>query len=690
MLKTLPDTGHHTGLDAALGPVPRAAPRRPRLALVFPPFGPSGMPSLGLGLLSARVKASGHSCKTFYWSFEMLQHLAPPGEDWPLEKQLGVYDALTQRSLYPLNEWLFTGALYDFRPELTAEGRRRLALFSAGEMAAASGGRFDAAFLAGLHDRMPALIEDFADRLANHDIIGISTTFYQNVAALALARHIKMRWPEKKVILGGANVDGVMGPALFELFPFLDHILQGEVDHGLVALINAHGDETMLAQIPGLLFRPHAGAPAQRGPASVPESRLAALPTPDYADYLETLDRLGISEARDLTLALETSRGCWWGAKSHCTFCGLNANGIGYRTKDADRALAEIEEICTAHRPRFLFMTDNIIALPHFETLLPALAARPDGPQIFYEIKSNMDREKIRRLAAARVSAVQPGIESFSTSILKLMRKGVSAAQNVALLKYARDYGIRPAYNIILNFPGENPADYDDVIEQMPKLWHLMPPSSAPMIEFHRFSPYHADPASFGITLEPNPHYRLLYPDAGPRLADIAYSFVRSDPGARQGPPPYLERLAVALRHWHQQSDWLAPQLWWEDGGDHVRVHDHRGGSASVIELHGFAAALLHRLDSPQSLPALLRSPDPESSDASADAGFFAAMARGHRAIAFTADMFRAEPHACLGLFAEAGLIFTDANAGGEPLYVALPLRPDTPPMSMEWTDAYI
>ena len=30
-------------------------------------------------------------------------------------------------------------------------------------------------------------------------------------------------------------------------------------------------------------------------------------------------------------LTFETSRGCWWGQKHHCTFCGLNGEGMGYR-----------------------------------------------------------------------------------------------------------------------------------------------------------------------------------------------------------------------------------------------------------------------------------------------------------------------------------------------------------------------
>ena len=640
------------------------------------------MPSLGLGLLSARVKAAGFSCQTFYWNFEMLDQLAPAPGAWSLKQQLVVYDDLTQRCLYPVNEWLFARALYGDRPDIAAAGRNALAAL---ESHGASG-LLDAALLTELHARGPALVERFADRLADFDVIGISSTFYQNVAALALCRHIKHRWPGKRVVLGGANVDGDMGPALFALFPFIDHIMQGEVDQGLVALLDSDGDSAVLASIPGLLYRTPEGT-IGRGPAVVPESRLAGLPTPDYADFLATTERLGIRDLRALTLAMETSRGCWWGAHSHCTFCGLNANGIGYRIKDADRALAEMDEIVGAHRPRFLFMTDNIVALPHFDSLLPALAAREDGPQLFYEVKSNIDREKVRRLAAARVTAVQPGIESFSTSVLKLMRKGVTAAQNVAMLRWCREYGIRPAYNIIIGFPGENAADYDPVLAQLPRLWHLMPPSSAPFIEFHRFSPYHDNPDAFGITLEPHPNYRLLYPDAGPLLKDIAYSFVRTDRPHGIPDAPYLPALATALKQWILAFDWTRPMLAWEQRDGHVLITDERRQPGLRIGLFGFAATLLPLLDKPRSIPALLRE---SLIDGDEPGDWMTALGEGILPIAFSAADFRADPEACLALFADAGLVFVDDNAGGETLYVALPLPHDTPPMHVDWADSHV
>jgi ribosomal peptide maturation radical SAM protein 1 len=672
-----------------IAPPAGARGHKPRLALVFPPFGPSGMPSLGLGLLAARVKQAGFDCTTFYWSFEMLGSLAPPGEQWSLRDQLAAYDDLTQRSLYPANEWTFTRALYGDRPDIEAAGD---ALMTHLESHGASGLLTPEALLS-LHHRAPDIIADFAESLAGFDVIGISTTFYQNVPALALARHVKARWPGKQVVLGGANVDGDMGPALFALFPFIDFIMQGEVDQTLVALLADREDPGVLQTIPGLLYRSGPGEAARRGPPSAPETRLASLPTPDYVDYIATIRRLGIAGLRDLTLALETSRGCWWGARSHCTFCGLNANGMGYRTKDADRAIVEIDEMVDAYAPRFLFMTDNIIALPHFDTLLPQLAERGDGPQFFYEIKSNMNREQMRRLAAARVTAVQPGIESFSTKVLKLMRKGVTAAQNVAMLKYAREYRIRPAYNIILGFPGEEAEDYAEFIRQIPALWHLMPPSSAPFIEFHRFSPYHADPASFGITLEPNPNYRLLYPDAGDALKDIAYTFVRTDVAGGVPDLPYFEALTGALHEWIDAFDWTRPMLHWEQRDDHLLVVDQRRARPAFYELHGFAAMLLHLLDAPRSVPALLRALDTAEAAGEVSAGsgdWIAGLSRGHCSIAFSPQDFRENPAACIDLLAAAGLIFTDSNAGGEPIHVALPLPHDTLPMHVDWADSHV
>ena len=52
---------------------------------------------------------------------------------------------------------------------------------------------------------------------------------------------------------------------------------------------------------------------------------LDKLPYPDYDDYVLTQKQLNLVFPGDPALHIEGSRGCWWGQKHQCTFCGLNA-----------------------------------------------------------------------------------------------------------------------------------------------------------------------------------------------------------------------------------------------------------------------------------------------------------------------------------------------------------------------------
>ena len=92
----------------------------------------------------------------------------------------------------------------------------------------------------------------------------------------------------------------------------------------------------------------------------------------------------------------------------------------------------------------------------YYRTVLPELAERKLGVTFFYEIKSNLKKKQVKLLADAGILTVQPGVESFSSHVLKLMRKGVTAIQNIQMLKWCREYGVDVAWNLLYGFPGEN------------------------------------------------------------------------------------------------------------------------------------------------------------------------------------------------------------------------------------------
>jgi radical SAM superfamily enzyme YgiQ (UPF0313 family) len=60
-------------------------------------------------------------------------------------------------------------------------------------------------------------------------------------------------------------------------------------------------------------------------------------------------------------LVIESSRGCWWGHKHYCTFCGLNGSLMTFRSKHPDAFFAEITELANRHRILDMIVVDNIM-----------------------------------------------------------------------------------------------------------------------------------------------------------------------------------------------------------------------------------------------------------------------------------------------------------------------------------------
>ena len=116
-----------------------------------------------------------------------------------------------------------------------------------------------------------------------------------------------------------------------------------------------------------------------------PVHDMDSLPLPDFDAYFDAYARNAF--AWPCQLAAETSRGCWWGAKVHCKFCGLNGATMTYRSKSPRRAVDEILALSRRYGTTRLMMADNILDTRYLTTVVPAL--RGAGLELFYEVKSN-------------------------------------------------------------------------------------------------------------------------------------------------------------------------------------------------------------------------------------------------------------------------------------------------------------
>lgn len=498
----------------------RAAPP-PRVLLVHMPWGALERPALGLSLLEAALTQRGMPCRTLYLNLRLADRLGAATYGWITHDLPHIAFA---------GEWLFTEALYGTDAARDAAFVQQI-LRDTWRLAEADITRL-------LQARR--VIEAFLDEAQQAveaegaDLVGFTSTFEQNLASLALAQRLKAKRPELLTAFGGANWEGVMGQTLHRRFPFVDLAFSGEADESFPAVMQAltrHRQpgldrDRAFMDISGLVFRRSDGSPAATGPAT-PVHTLDALPTPDFEPYFTA--RLASTAAQDVppVLLFEASRGCWWGAKSHCTFCGLNGHAMGYRSKSAPRLLAELDQLFTRWPCPTVEAVDNILDMGYFQTVLPALEQRtPPGP-VFFEVKANLRRHHVAQLARAQVMRIQPGIESLSNHVLSLMRKGTTQLRNVQLLKWCREYGVSVDWNLLYGFPGETDADYEEMLTLLPRIAHLQAPGACGPIRMDRFSPYFNEPERFGLTrVRPLPVYRALYPTfTAEALAGVANYF---------------------------------------------------------------------------------------------------------------------------------------------------------------------
>ena len=494
----------------------QAGPSDWPVVLVSMPFMDAYRPSIQLGLLKSLAVARGFPVRTLH---AYLSFAAAIGVDY--------YQMLAEHRGPLIGEWLFSlDAFREKAPDPDSEMPVELfAGLSCHELAPTE-----------LRSRLtktrqvdiPAYLDSLIDVFPWQEVAvaGFSSTFQQNAASLAFARRLKERYPEIFTVFGGANFEGEMGPEFVRAFDCIDAAIIGEADEAFPLLLGALADGKDLTAVPGIALRVDGGV-GVTAPLP-PKLQLDDLPAPDYEDYFEQAESLGIlSQAgrRRVWLPIETARGCWWGEKHHCTFCGLNATTMRFRSKSASRVLGELEQQSRRYRSFNFEAVDNVLEMSYLKELFPKLKEIEAGYELFYEVKANLSREQLKLMAEAGVAHIQPGLESLSSNVLRLMRKGVRASQNVNLLRWSRYYGIGVSWNLLWGFPGETEQDYLDQSAVIPHLHHLPPPDVASRIWLERFSPLFTGQNAVGLRDKaPERSYQYVYP-ADVDLEKVAYFF---------------------------------------------------------------------------------------------------------------------------------------------------------------------
>lgn len=566
------------------------------VVLVSPPWRQPSEPCLALALLKPLLEAARHTTATIHGTLHYPDTAVDP-------QFMSSYAAhLFAPMLAPgmAREPLVDRLVERFAADLNLHGL----IFPAGATLAQLERDEDAvrSWVATGIEHAERCIAAICEAVSRHapEVVLMSATFEgQLVAALVIARRLRREGSKAKIAIGGAACFREAAEVLIAHYGEVDAVCFSEGEDVVVALVEGlqRGE---LGAVPGIAWRDGEQVRVNAAPPSV---RMDSSPVPDYSDYFLAHAR---SPWRDLLprLFVELSRGCWWGQKHLCTFCGLNAENLGFRAKSPDRAFADLTQIHerypTATR---LAATDNILAMSYLETLLPRLVplAQADRPlRLFFEVKSNLRKDQLAALVSAGIRHVQPGIESFSDEVLALMRKGNTALGQVQFIKWCAELGIASSYNIIVMNPGEEASWYRDMLPLIDAIDHLPAPDNVTPLWLERFSPYHADPARYGIkAMRPRRYYAGLYPDLGDHpdaMAKLAYVFDYDHDVLSQ--PDHLEAVRTfALRVGRWQWEWEDGLAFYRDDGTTLTLVDRRPGRERELDLSPEDASLYRWLD---------------------------------------------------------------------------------------------
>jgi len=543
--------------------------------LIDMPFSYFLAPSIGLGLLKASLALNNIESKILHFNLRFAELI---GQDHYLQIYFGT------RTENLVGEWIFSNALFQnqsdsafsaFMNEVLradSRGAYETQQYSEESLQKTSTSILEAKnHVENFLDECLAVVCEYRPK-----VLGFTSTFHQHVPSLSLAKRIKSQLPETFIVFGGSNCEGVMGRETLKQFEFVDAVVSGEGECVFPELVRYRLNDDRLPHQDGVYMRQQIQSRVLHQP--IRNTRLVDnmddLPIPDYDDFFQQLEGSSLQPYREPTLLFETSRGCWWGEKQHCTFCGLNGNNIAYRSKSAQRALSEFDYLTARHPTPYMNVVDNILDMDYFKEFIPLLAERKQKLNIYYEVKANLRKEQLRLLSAAGITYLQPGIESFSDNVLTIMKKGVSGLQNIQLIKWCKELRLRLYYHIIFGFPGENADDYREMSATIPLLTHLSPPRASTIIRLDRFSPNFEDAEHLGFTnLAPKVAYEHVYPLTSDALSNLAY-FFSFEYVVPQNVKEYVKPLLFEIEKWKDIEG--TSSLFFIEKGRHLAIWDFR------------------------------------------------------------------------------------------------------------------
>lgn len=303
--------------------------------------------------------------------------------------------------------------------------------------------------------------------ISNVLYIGFTAKLYQWKVGVIIAEHIKERYNDIPIVIGGMSSKkqaeaflssfrcfdfATWGEGEIAMSIFNEMMLKGLNDGGALRNFAYRENDTIVL------------CPEINNYVNLCSPELM----PDFDDYFSAISSIGIKP----TLTIEGSRGCSW---NRCNFCYLNT---GYRTryKSADKVLSELRYLISKYNVYSFEFLDNAFLnndSKRTHLLLDGLKGiKKDYPDFridFIEmISKGVPGSIYKDLQEAGVLFVQFGYESTSDNLLKKINKNNSFASNLHGIKHCLLNGISVVgANVIHGLPEESVEDSFESVDNI-------------------------------------------------------------------------------------------------------------------------------------------------------------------------------------------------------------------------------
>lgn len=286
-----------------------------------------------------------------------------------------------------------------------------------------------------------------------------------------------------KIIWGG--VHATLMPEQTIKHKLIDIIAIGEAEFIFKDLMEAINGKRKMDSVKGIAYKDggmihtteHADSP---DPNSIPELPYHLVNVENY------VKSGGIAFSQnERTLPFISSRGCPY----TCKFCSTAGISKGkWRSMNADLTYERVRNMVKKYNIDVVkFYDENFTSNPQRAERIAELANNEFG----WSMQARMDNMLItdmKKLEEGGLRVVEPGVESGSDRILKLINKGEDRATMIASNRKLATTNIKAFYNFMMGFPGETKEEVLETVDLALQMVKENP--NAHITQFYIFTPY--------------------------------------------------------------------------------------------------------------------------------------------------------------------------------------------------------